>query len=176
MSGLLAPVSPRLLTEQLVCHVRQRALGDLLGGIQRVAFAGGGAGEQLRVLVEVARFGALELAAGGFGQHASVETHHIVDGEAAGFAYRFAHLCLERVARRFIADAGLEYHHHALAIIEWLAGAERDDIAFADAVHPAGFPLQVLRIVVAAIDDDQLFAAAADVEVASYFVSEIARA
>src|SRR5262249_40519566 len=73
----------------------------------------------------------------------------------------------------------LERNDDALAIAldpRRIPRSERDDVALANARHLGRLPLHVLRVVIAAVDDDDLLGAPADEEVLLVEEAEIARA
>src|SRR5690606_9058882 len=129
---------------------------------------------ELALLVERARFGALELAARGLRNRVRVDDDDFVDGEARDL--RDVRFDVGRELFAAVRVLRLGDDHHGLAAEAFLVAREGDDVAGPHARHFRAGPLEVLRVVVLAVDDDDVLGAAADVDGAVDQVAEVARA
>src|SRR5262249_7885554 len=116
--------------------------------------------------------GALDLAAGGAADRAARDDHDIVDIQAEEITDSLADRFGEELTRH--RAARLHHHHHAVGAA--VLGREGDDAAAADAIHRVSRPFEILRVVLPAVDDDQVLDAAADEQLTAGHVAEVAGA
>src|SRR5690606_28376319 len=160
-----------LLAEDAQLQVRELARREMPRDLERALVF---ALLQLSLLVERARLGALELTARGLRDGARIDHHHLVDREPGGLRDPRLDPARERVAP--LAQLRLRDHDHRLTAEARLMAREGDDVSLAHAFHLGARPLEILRIIVLPVDDDDVLRAAADEDVAVDEVSEIAGA